>query len=130
MTTLYLVMADRMPVLAFPDKSDAELFSSARPDLKVHEFKVPAANAEHNEVTDNLRELFTLKQIMSGKPAVLENPGDAATLETILKGRIPLHQTFLKKVQTMVQTQYNEIGEQCQKTACPGRMFEGILTLK
>lgn len=126
MTSVFLIIADRKPVIAFATRDEAERFCSRRPDLECCEFPVPDASAGLEVIKNNMREFFALKQRLN-KGVVTDDLSDE-----MIETRFPIHQQLLEWLRGVVQRGPNPMFAapgQCQEQACPGRAFEAMLSL-
>ena len=132
---VYLVIADKTPVLTFSSQRAAEQMCALRPDLHVREFNVPDDLGPDN-VKVNLKELFALKQSLHGEPEV-----EPAGLDGLVSQREPIQRKLLEMTHKMMAkavenpdlpaTALMRLEEgQCQQRQCPGMMAYALLSLK
>jgi hypothetical protein len=125
---VYLLIADRCPVLFRKSRQEVERFCAGRPDLKIIEFEIPSDLSVDN-VKANLRDWYALKQNL----AVKEN---THVDEHIVDHRVQMHREFLKGVLKMMTADMpptelmRTIEGQCQQPRCPGMMAYGMLSLQ
>jgi hypothetical protein len=126
MTTVFLIIADRVPVLAFATLNEAKQFCSRRPDLTYHEFKLPDGGGEE-DIKRSLRDFFSLKQRLNNGVVT-----DDLT-EEVIERRLPIHQKYVEWLRTVAEKGSGPVAfdtpGQCQRSACPGRAYEAMLSL-